>query len=387
MSPVQLPLDILALDPWLGGSHEAFLRAWEERSRHELELVGLADRQWKWRMRGGAWELARRLAERRPPEVLVVSDFLDLPAFLGFLPGAWASIPIVLYMHENQLTYPMSEGAAAYPRDTSYGFTNVLSCLRAGVVVFNSEFHRRDFGTAADELLRSLPRPNPRVELREKLARARVIAPGVHLERVPLGAPRPSGSPLRVLFSHRWEHDKDPRAFLGACLEARERGADFELVLLGQRFGGLPSGVQPLLDELRPQLTHAGFLLSFEDYAATLGACDLAVSTARHEFFGIATVEAMAAGVTPLLPERLSYPELVGDELAPRTLYGSTEELVLRLLEHARRPGPLRESAWRESLRRRAARWSVDSTVASLDNLCHELRRAGALLQPPHPRP
>ena len=373
MSPVQLPLDILALDPWLGGSHEAFLRAWEERSRHELELVGLADRQWKWRMRGGAWELARRLAERRPPEVLVVSDFLDLPAFLGFLPGAWASIPSLLYMHENQLTYPMSEGAAAYPRDTSYGFTNVLSCLRAGVVVFNSEFHRRDFGTAADELLRSLPRPNPRVELREKLARARVIAPGVHLERVPLGAPRPSGSPLRVLFSHRWEHDKDPRAFLGACLEARERGADFELVLLGQRFGGLPSGVQPLLDELRPQLTHAGFLLSFEDYAATLGGCDLVVSTARHEFFGIAVLEAICAGATPLLPNRLSYPELVGEELAAEALYDDDDQLVQRLLAWSRDPHPLREPRRRERNRALAERWSLGPAAASLDAFCAEL--------------
>jgi glycosyltransferase involved in cell wall biosynthesis len=384
---VEQRLDILAVDPWFGGSHEAFLRAWRERSGEKLELVGLADRQWKWRMRGGAWELARLLCDRRVPDVLVASDFLDLPAFFGLLPAAWNTTPTVLYMHENQLTYPVSEGAASYPRDTSYGFTNVLSCLRADVVVFNSKFHQRDFAAAADDLLKSLPKPNPRGELREKLARAKVIAPGVHLEHLPPGTSAPRGAPLRVLFSHRWEHDKDPRGFLQACLEARDRGADLELVLLGQRFGGLPRGVEVLLTELAPQVTHTGFLPSFADYAAVLGGCDLAVSTARHEFFGISTVEAMAAGVTPLLPDRLSYPELVGEELAPRTLYSSPEELVERLVEAANDPAPLRAPTWRARLRQATARWSVDSAAASLDTLCLQLRHAGALSAPPRTTP
>ena len=38
---------------------------------------------------------------------------------------------------------------------------------------------------------------------------------------------------------------------------------------------------------------------------------DVVVSTADHEFFGIGIVEATAAGAVPLLPRRLSYPELL----------------------------------------------------------------------------
>ena len=51
-----------------------------------------------------------------------------------------------------------------------------------------------------------------------------------------------------------------------------------------------------------------------------LGRCDIAVSTAFHEFFGLSVVEAAAAGCLPLVPRRLSYPEIF-DEDANRGLF------------------------------------------------------------------
>ncbi|MCA1788381.1 MAG: DUF3524 domain-containing protein [Thioalkalivibrio sp.] len=49
--------------------------------------------------------------------------------------------------------------------------------------------------------------------------------------------------------------------------------------------------------------------LSREQYETVLGRAGIAVSTALHEFQGLAMLEAASAGVRPLVPDDLSYPE------------------------------------------------------------------------------
>ena len=44
-----------------------------------------------------------------------------------------------------------------------------------------------------------------------------------------------------------------------------------------------------------------------KDYEKVLAESDIIVSTADHEFFGVSVIEAISAGVYPLLPERLAY--------------------------------------------------------------------------------
>ena len=63
------------------------------------------------------------------------------------------------------------------------------------------------------------------------------------------------------------------------------------------------------------------------------------LSTARHEFFGVAVVEALLAGCLPWLPDRLSYPELLpagGGGLSPARPPEDRDGLVRAIREHLR---------------------------------------------------
>ena len=45
---------VLALNPYHGGSHRAFLDGWMANSRHRFTLLTLPAHHWKWRMRHAA---------------------------------------------------------------------------------------------------------------------------------------------------------------------------------------------------------------------------------------------------------------------------------------------------------------------------------------------
>lgn len=324
-------------------------------------------------MHGGAWELARRIrAESIPrPGVLFVSDYVDVPQLLGWLPPHWADLPVVLYFHENQLTYPRGPESKAAEQDLGPAFTNIASMCRADRAVFNSEYHRADFRTAAFGFLDRLPRPVPRAELEAAFARSHVVAPGVDLDRVPLGLGPGPTDPLRVLFAHRWEHDKDPLTFLRTVRAVVEDASDpraLELVLLGER-GTLSADLQQALEDVSPQVLHDGFVESAEAHAGWLGRCDLAVSTARHEFFGIGTVEALAAGCGAWLPDRLSYPELLGGGPPDTGLYRGVDELHRGLLAAIEKRADFRDPERRRARRSAIETFDVTHTTRALDRI------------------
>ena len=78
---------------------------------------------------------------------------------------------------------------------------------------------------------------------------------------------------------------------------------------------------------LGPRLVRCDEPESRREYAALLASADVAVSTARSEFFGLAMIEASYAGCFPLVPDRLAYPEIYPGAMR----YDTPEALAARL--------------------------------------------------------
>lgn len=271
-------------------------------------------------MRGAAIWFARQITELdTAPDLIFTCDMLNVADLRALLPVKIRSLPIVTYFHENQLTYPIPDEA---DRDFQYGFTNITTCLTSDEVWFNSEYHREAFLAAVDALLKKMPDfvpPDVVGMIREK---SRVMYPIV--EEPPADIDRcskPSGEPPVLLWSHRWEYDKNPEPFFNSLIELDRRGVDFRLVLLGETFRDAPAIFDEARAILEPRILHAGFAPDRRAYWQWLCRSDIVVSTAIQENFGISIVEAILAGCRPLLPNRLSYPELLPAERREAYLY------------------------------------------------------------------
>lgn len=321
---------IFLVEPYLTGSHRAWAEGYAAASRHDVHLIAHEGRFWKWRMHGAALTLAERAADVAaaygPPDLVLASSMTDLPAFLGLARRHIGTARTVVYMHENQLTYPRS------PRDTpdaAYPMTNWLSMAAADLVLFNSEFHRTTWFDALPGFLGQFPDYKHGSRYVDRVAtRAEVLPVGVDLRR--LDGPSLRRRPPLVLWNQRCEYDKGPGEFVAAVLELTRTGADFRVALAGERFVSEPNEFDELRSALDDRISHDGFLPD-DEYAELLRSADVVVSTALQEFFGIAVTEAVYAGAFPVLPNRLVYPERLPVDYHDVCLYAGRDDLVAKL--------------------------------------------------------
>ena len=328
-------MDILLIEPYFTGSHARWAEGYKKASTHNVEILSMAGRYWKWRMHGGAVTLARRfLAGGFTPSLILATDMLDLTTFLALTRHRTAGVPTAIYFHENQLTYPWGplDRDAAAGRDQHYGFINYASALAADRVFFNSRFHMESFLGALAAFLKSFPEHNEAGSVDAIRVKSTVLHLGMdfsHLDDAP-PVERAGERPL-MLWNHRWEHDKNPAEFFRALYALDEKGLDFSVALLGENFRNRPEEFEEAERRLGSRIIHSGFVRDAGEYAQWLKKADILPVTSLHDFFGASVVEAVRCGCFPLLPERLAYPEHFPEKYHGLFFYDGFDDLVDRL--------------------------------------------------------
>ncbi len=301
-------------------------------------------------MHGAAVSFARKFQELDTrPDFLLATDMLDLATFLGLAGEAVRDIPVSVYFHENQLTYPKSEQDTDHlaQRDNHYGFINYTSALAADEVLFNSNYHQRTFLEALQVMLERLPDHREKANVAHIAAKSRVVPLQLDLKQLDAKKARvPNKVPL-ILWNHRWEHDKNPQAFFECLFRLQMEGLDFEVVLLGERHQRWPAIFDEAQERLKGRIVQFGPVASRKEYAAWLHRADVLPVTSQQDFFGISLVEALYCEVYPLLPNRLVFPEHLPQELHQTHLYHTNNELFEKLKALLRVPSTLQKASFK----------------------------------------
>ncbi|KAK7169062.1 hypothetical protein R3I93_005150 [Phoxinus phoxinus] len=409
-------MSVLLLEAFCGGSHKQLVDLLKQ-SVEDCVSFTLPAKKWHWRARTSALYFMQAVPASSTYRVLFTSSVLNLAELVALRPDL-AHLKKVLYFHENQLVYPVRK---RQERDFQYGYNQILSCLVADVVVFNSSFNMESFLSSISTFMKTMPdhrpkdldrliRPKCRVlhfpirfpdvtrflpahkrlrhsvrcdDIHARAAQSLVQTSGpsscpdptIHselpgkilnvagpqqslkptsvsphqetLENQPVSRTyddddddeRGKLRPLHIVWPHRWEHDKDPQLFFQTLLKLKERQLSFEVSVLGETFTDAPDIFSEAKEQLVDHIQHWGFMPSKEDYLKALCQADVVVSTAKHEFFGVAMLEAVHCGCYPLCPKALVYPEIF-----PATyLYSTPEQLCKRLQDFCKRPQLVRQ--------------------------------------------
>ncbi|XP_034416721.1 glycosyltransferase-like domain-containing protein 1 isoform X3 [Cyclopterus lumpus] len=303
---------VLLVEPFYGGSHKQLIDLLQQNI-HGCCVFTLPAKKWHWRARTAALHFSQTIPTCPSYRVLFSSSVLNLCELVALRPDL-AHLKKVLYFHENQLVYPVRKDQE---RDFQYGYNQVLSCLVSDVVVFNSVFNMDSFLSSISSFMKKIPDHRPR-DL-DLLIRPKCVVlyypvqfpdvsrcgefpssgdeqedphesscePRTDQRPVSEGDTGDQMKPLHIVWPHRWEHDKNPELFFSTLIKLKEKQVDFHLSVLGETFTEVPEIFSEARSQLHRHIQNWGYL-SRDRYLQVLLQADVVVSTARHEFFGVA---------------------------------------------------------------------------------------------------
>lgn len=309
---------ILLISAYEASSHKAWAQTlMDQLPEHDWTYMALPPRHFAWRIRGNAISFAfdpkfKPLLEK-PYDLIIATSMTDCVGLKAFCPDL-QNIPWLLYFHENQFAYPPSDKQQGL---VEMQMVTLYSALAADQCVFNSQFNKESFFYGARALLKKLPdyvSPDW-LNLTEEKASVVPVPVSVPSSMAKLKNDKQEGQALvRLVWSAKWEYDKGPERLLAILQALSARHVPFEIAILGEQFRSIPKEFEQIKQAFSAQISQFGFAKNRQDYLDCLASADIVLSTALHEFQGLAVLEAVALGCVPVLPNRQVYPELFGDQ-------------------------------------------------------------------------
>lgn len=329
------PYDILSHQYWWQGLQAQF-------PEYQWTVLTLPPRYFSWRIRGNSlsWAFTQGDILKQHYDLLISCSMTDLSSLRGFIPEL-GKIPTLVYCHENQFLFPQTEHQHSA---IEAQILQIYTLLCADKIIFNSYFNRDSFFEGVRNLLQKLPDQVPK-NLIHLLENKTVVIP-VLLETIKPA--KQKNELFTLVWNHRWEYDKGLQQLLLLIESLCEKNIDCHFHIVGQQFRKVPEPLQKAIDLLQKHnmAGKTGFIENRNDYLALLGESHLVLSTSLHEFQGLAIMEAVLCGCTPLLPNRLSYPEFFDEGF----LYASYPENPQQESAAALEKILLLHSQWKQGL-------------------------------------
>jgi glycosyltransferase involved in cell wall biosynthesis len=355
---------VLLLSAYAAQSHRYWQLGLRQMFPHwqwvELELPA---RHFSWRVRGNPlfWSVSEREVLESGFQLLVATSMVDLATLRGLVP-ALANVPSLLYFHENQFEFPQDRQQHSL---LEAQMVSIYSAMAADRLAFNSAYNRDSFLSGCSQLFARLPDfvPERVVDAMEEKTEVLPV-PLLPVVEAQASAWRPEekSRALRILWNARFEHDKGGEGLHRILKGLEPSGLHYQLAVTGQQFRNSPAVFSAIQRDFEHRLVQFGYMDSAADYHALQAGADIILSTALHEFQGLAVMQAVRAGCMPLVPDRLAYREMYPEhcryQSCPDNLQQEADSAITLLLALAARPSvPIDMSAYSiEQLRPRYLR-------------------------------
>jgi len=331
-------MKILLLSAYHAQSHQSWCRSLMVMfPEHEWILLTLPGRYFNWRIRGNAlsWSMGQRDILEKNYDLVLATSMVDCATLRGLIPNL-ANIPWVVYFHENQFEYPVS----AKNDHTEPKMVSLYNALCAEKVIFNSQYNYHTFISGLERFLKKMPDQVPENILKSIASKSEVIPVPINVDNF-LPVDKGVESVPVLLWNHRWEYDKGPQQLYNVLTELYQRKFLFKLNLIGPQFRVIPDAFDKIQQEFSNVIKNYGFIESVVEYKKILASSDMVLSTALHDFQGLAILEAVAAGCIPVVPSRLAYTEIFpekyqydSDLLLPMNEAKKMADLIIKLNEN-----------------------------------------------------